>query len=43
MESGKAFRAMIRIAVRGFSSGGDAGRDDPDRRRRAHSAPATLR
>jgi hypothetical protein len=32
---------MIRIAFRGFVSTPDAGRDDPDQNRKAHSAAAT--
>jgi hypothetical protein len=41
MESGMSSRATIRIAFRGFVSGADAGHDDPDRKRRAQSPPAT--
>jgi hypothetical protein len=32
---------MRRIAVRGFASGADSDHDDPDKSRRAQSAPAT--
>src|ERR1019366_5086541 len=38
--SGRSSRAMRRIVVRGFASGADAGHDDPDKSRKAQSAPA---
>jgi len=34
---------MRRIAVSGFASGADSDHDDPDKSRRAQSAPATQR
>src|ERR1700722_18459290 len=42
-ESGSSSRALRRIAVRGFASVADVGHDEPDRSRRAPSAPATQR
>jgi len=41
LESGRSSPAMRRIALKGFASAADVGHDDPERSRRAQSAPVT--
>jgi NAD(P)-dependent dehydrogenase (short-subunit alcohol dehydrogenase family) len=41
LESGRSSLATSRIAVRGFASPLGPGHDDPEKSRRAQSAPAT--
>jgi hypothetical protein len=41
LESGRSSPAMRRIALKGFGSAAGVGHDDPERNRRAQSAPVT--